>query len=725
VLRADLSGDPSFRELLARVRETTLGAYAHQDLPFEKLVEELRPRATSATRRCSRSMLHVRRARRARQPARASPARGIGAGPERLVGICVDRSARRGVGILGILKAGAAYLPLDPAYPDERLAYMLEDSGVDVVLTDETNAGRLPDATRRVRLDADRAALDAHPATAPEGRAGPESLAYVIYTSGSTGRPKGVEVTHATVLRLMSATEGWFGFGPDDVWTLFHSYAFDFSVWEMWGALLYGGRLVVVPYLVSRAPEDFLAMLERERVTVLNQTPSAFRQLARADEDAAARGSARELSLRYVIFGGEALDPATLRGWVDRHGDAPPRLVNMYGITETTVHVTWREVTEDDVRAGGTSPIGIPIPDLSVQVLDAAGRPVPAGVPGEMYVGGGVGRADEQVKIRGFRIELGEIEAVLLDHPDVRETVVVARDGQGGGDRRLVAYLVSAGGAPPGAAALREHLGRRLPDYMVPSAFVPLERLPVTRNGKVDRGAAGADPEPSAPCRCRWRLARRSRSCSAASGSSCWAPSAWACTRASTSWAATACWPCSCLAHPHRAGRRAAAEGTLRGADRRRLAADRARCSGGARASTLRPGAGAARRAAAALLRAAAPLVPAPAGPGEPGLQDLRRRAAPGRAGRGALRAQLRRGGAPPRVAAHRASRGRRRAGAAHPAEAEFTLEQADLSPSLRKTPAGGGAPAEARRRTASTWRADHSARPRCCGWARPSTCCW
>jgi non-ribosomal peptide synthetase component F len=200
----------------------------------------------------------------------------------------------------------------------------------------------------------------------------------VIYTSGSTGEPKGVVVAHRNVLRLLTATRAWFGFGPRDVWSLFHSVAFDFSVWEIWGALLHGGRLVVVPYAVSRDPERFLDLLSREGVSVLNQTPSAFRQLAHAEAE---RSPAPPLALRYIVFGGEALDPTELAPWFSRHGDAKPLLVNMYGITETTVHVTYRPLTAADaVRP--SSVIGRPIPDLSLYLLDRHLEPVPPGVPG-------------------------------------------------------------------------------------------------------------------------------------------------------------------------------------------------------------------------------------------------------------------------------------------------------------------------------------------------------
>ena len=316
-------------------------------------------------------------------------ARGVG--PETRVGIALERSAELVVAILAVLKAGGGYVPLDPAYPVDRIAFVLEDSQAPVLVTTDDLRARLPafgGTTLCVDTDAD--AIAAESAENLRVDAGPDSLAYVIYTSGSTGKPKGVQVTHANVVRLFDATEDWFGFGAEDVWTLFHSAAFDFSVWEIWGALLYGGRLVVVPYLTTRSPEDFHRLLVDEGVTVLNQTPSAFRQLVQAD--LASGVPADALRLRYVVFGGEALDPHVLRPWMERHGDDRPRLVNMYGITETTVHVTWREITRADLERGG-SPIGIPIPDLSLYLLDRALEPVPAGVPGELYVGGvGVAR---------------------------------------------------------------------------------------------------------------------------------------------------------------------------------------------------------------------------------------------------------------------------------------------------------------------------------------------
>src|SRR5207248_1338944 len=228
---------------------------------------------------------------------------------------------------------------------------------------------------------------DADPTDAVRvGHLTPASPAYVIYTSGSTGTPKGVVIPHSNVVRLLSATGQWFGFSPDDVWTLFHSYAFDFSVWELWGPLLYGGRLVVVPHAVSRSPKEFLSLLVRERVAVLNQTPSAFYQLVRADRENPDLGD--RLALRYVVFGGEALDLWRLAGWYARHGDDAPVLVNMYGITETTVHVSYLPLDAARAARATGSTIGVPIPDLRVYLLDADLSPVPAGVTGEMYVAG-------------------------------------------------------------------------------------------------------------------------------------------------------------------------------------------------------------------------------------------------------------------------------------------------------------------------------------------------
>ncbi|MER7703653.1 amino acid adenylation domain-containing protein [Kitasatospora sp. NPDC097605] len=490
------------------------------------------------------TLTYAELAARADRLARLLAARGIG--PGTIVALALPRSLDLVVGLLAVAKSGAAYLPLDPEYPADRLAYMLADAAPAALLTDTATAPRMPEH-RVPQLLVDGGESDALPAVplAQHERTRPlraEDTAYVIYTSGSTGRPKGVPVTHHNVVRLFSATDHWFGFGADDVWTLFHSYAFDFSVWELWGALLHGGRLVVVPHLVSRDPAAFLDLLARERVTVLNQTPSAFYQLSAADRERP--GS--ELALRYVVFGGEALELGRLDDWYERHADNAPTLVNMYGITETTVHVSHIALDRASAAAGTSSTIGVNIPDLRVYVLDRYLQPVPPGVTGEMYVAGaglargylgrpalsserfvadphaelfgergtrmyrsgdlarrradGVleyfGRADQQVKIRGFRIELGEIEAVLAAHPAVADAAVIVREDVPG-DKRLVGYAVLAPGAEQVTAEeLRARTAADLPVHMVPSAVVLLERLPLTANGKLDRRAL---PAPDAP----------------------------------------------------------------------------------------------------------------------------------------------------------------------------------------------------------------------------------
>ncbi|MFO1217388.1 MAG: amino acid adenylation domain-containing protein [Burkholderiaceae bacterium] len=460
--------------------------------------------------------------------------RALGVVANQLVGLRTDRNVELVIGILGILKAGGAYLPLDPVYPKDRVAFMLEDSRVSVVLTQASLRSGLEGLIDTlICLDdpapAD-AVTDANLATISDA----ESLAYVIYTSGSTGKPKGVCVTHHNVSRLFAATDHWYGFNANDVWTLFHSYSFDFSVWELWGALLYGGRLVVVSLDDSRSIDAFCELLQRERVTVLNQTPTAFRRLIDATTDRPETA----LSLRYVIFGGEALELQSLKPWFDRYGDASPQLVNMYGITETTVHVTYRPITLADLEAGAGSVIGAPIPDLKVYILDPQGEPAPIAVPGEIHVAGAgvasgylnrpelsaerfvndpfdadpsarmyrsgdlarrlesgdieyLGRMDQQVKIRGFRIELGEIEALIGRHPQVRQVAVIAREDVPG-DKRLAAYLVVAGAPEQIVEQLRTSIRSAMPDYMMPAHFECLQALPLTQNGKLDRRALPA-----------------------------------------------------------------------------------------------------------------------------------------------------------------------------------------------------------------------------------------
>jgi amino acid adenylation domain-containing protein len=482
----------------------------------------------------------------------ANQLRRLGAGPDTLVAIYVERSLDMLVGILGILKTGGAYVPIDPAYPKQRISFMLDDTKAPVIATQRGLVDKLPDCRAKI-LCIDELGPAGHFEAIPPVNV-PEAPAYVIYTSGSTGNPKGVVVSHSNVARLFSATRPWFGFDENDIWTLFHSFAFDFSVWEIWGALLFGGKLIVVPYLLSRSPENFYEMLLNEGVTVLNQTPSAFRQLLRAEADA----TRQDLALRFVIFGGEALEFPTLKPWFDRHGVRGAQLVNMYGITETTVHVTYRPVTLADLELSNNSAIGPALPDLQIYLFNRHGSLIPSGTRGEIYVGGAglaagylnradltaqkfvphefsilpgcrlyrsgdlasylsngeleyIGRIDNQVKIRGFRIELGEIEFALREHASVSEAVVMLRDRQAVSDRRsarddsnlppagidkqIVAYVVCDLSHPVTVAELHRHLEERVPSYMTPSSYVMLRAFPLTVNGKLDREALPAPEE--------------------------------------------------------------------------------------------------------------------------------------------------------------------------------------------------------------------------------------
>ena len=667
VLRVDLSGGPSFRELLQRTKEVTLEAYAHQDIPFEKLVEVLSPERNLSSTPVFQVMISLQNAPQSDlrlgaatlQPlnidngtskfdlllqlgeedgsgiltsslqyntdlfegatigrmighysvllsgvttaphvpidrleilsaeerqavleqCHAHPGNmasttlplwfeaqvgetpgatavvfgeqslsyaelneqanrlahwlveaGVGVGS--LVGIALERCLEMVVAIVATLKAGAGYLPLDPEYPRARLAHMMTDAAPVVVLTTTALREGLPPGEKVICLDdaeiaqAIQRAAQHNPAPALV----PQHPAYVIYTSGSTGTPKGVVVTHANVTRLFVATAPWFQFGGQEVWSLFHSYAFDFSVWELWGALLYGGRLVVVPKTITRSPVEFLKLLAEQGVTVLNQTPSAFYQLMQAEQE---RPEVSErLNLRRVIFGGEALDLRRLGEWYERHPEDAPLLVNMYGITETTVHVSYLPLTAELAGNSGGSLIGGNIPDLRIYVLDQHLEPVPEGVAGEMYVAGAglaqgylnrpgltaerfvpeglsggrgermyrtgdvarwrsdhrleyLGRADQQVKIRGYRIELGEIEAALQEHEGVRQAAVTVEEENH--SKRLVAYVVPRAGQVVDAMELKRHVREKLPEAMVPGRVIEIAELPLTANGKIDR----------------------------------------------------------------------------------------------------------------------------------------------------------------------------------------------------------------------------------------------
>jgi amino acid adenylation domain-containing protein len=470
----------------------------------------------------------------ATRAAQALAAAGVRAGDR--VGVCLERSLELVVLLLAVLKAGAAYVPMDAGYPADRLAYTAIDAGLAVVITDSADFPPLPEV-RLLRPAALQSA--AGPAIEPLVAGTPDDPAYVIYTSGSTGQPKGVVVSHRNVMSLLSATRQDFALSGSDVWTLFHSSAFDFSVWEIWGCLSTGGRLVVVPHWSSRDPEQFAELLHAEQVSVLNQTPSAFSQLSEVD-----RRRPLPASLRLVIFGGEPLDTRPLCSWLDRHPEASCRLVNMFGITETTVHVTAQPLGRREALAG-TRSVGRPLPGWHLSVLDPHGRPVPPGVSGEIYVGGAgvaagylnrpeltaqrfvedphapgrryrsgdrgrllpdgrlehLGRLDNQVKLRGFRIELDEIRARLLDAPGVGAAAVLLRQHAGDpASARLDGYVVLSGAST--AQQVREHAARFLPEHMVPSTLTALPALPLTPNGKLDQARlpeplASAAPEPA------------------------------------------------------------------------------------------------------------------------------------------------------------------------------------------------------------------------------------
>ncbi|MBJ8347536.1 amino acid adenylation domain-containing protein [Antrihabitans sp. YC2-6] len=475
---------------------------------------------------------------RANRLARKLIAQGVG--PEALVAVALPRSVELVVALLAVLKAGGAYLPIDVTYPRERLEFMLSDARPVCLMTQGDAAAGLGAELPVVDVG-DTETFDDAPVTDADrnGKLRPENAAYVIYTSGSTGRPKGVLIPHRNVVRLFAHTESKFGFGESDVWTLFHSYAFDFSVWELWGPLLHGGALVVVDYFTTRSPDEFRELLVRERVTVLNQTPSAFYQLAEADRVALTDEpeTAGELALRYVVFGGEALELRRLQSWYERHADDTPQLVNMYGITETTVHVSHSALDSAAAASGAASVIGRAIPGLGVYVLDQRLHPVPIGVAGEMYVVGGqlargylrrpglsagrfvadpygapgalmyrtgdigrwnsdgqleyAGRSDSQVQLRGFRIELGEIEAALLRHESVADAVAIVRSDERTGER-LVGYVVPRSGGAVDTTAVSDFVSGFLTDYMVPDVLVVLAELPLTANGKLDRRALPA-----------------------------------------------------------------------------------------------------------------------------------------------------------------------------------------------------------------------------------------
>ncbi|MEU4342401.1 amino acid adenylation domain-containing protein [Nocardia sp. NPDC023852] len=450
-----------------------------------------------------------------------------GARPGDTVALLLPRSADAIVAILAVLKTGAAYVPIDVKHPDNRIDFVLADARPVVALTVAEHSHRLA-GRGVVVVDVDDPAIASQPVTTlPPPRSA--DLAYIIYTSGTTGTPKGVAIPHESATQLFeSVRKSGFVAAAGQVWTQCHSYAFDFSVWEIWGALLHGGRLVVVSDEVVRSAPNFYTLLAAERVTVLSQTPSAFYALQTVEDR---YPQPHSLSLETVVFGGEALEPYRLLPWWRSH-PAAPQLINMYGTTETTVHASFREVREADANAM-TSPVGVPLAHLALSVLDGALREVPVGVVGELYVAGRgvareylrrpglsasrfvacpfgppgsrmyrtgdlarwnssgeleyIGRRDDQVKIRGFRIELGEIESVLVAVEGVVQAVVLAREAPPG-MKQLVGYVTGA----VDAAAVRAAVASRLPDYMVPAAIMVLPAFPLTVNGKLDKRALPA-----------------------------------------------------------------------------------------------------------------------------------------------------------------------------------------------------------------------------------------
>lgn len=453
----------------------------------------------------------------------------MGVGPETLIGLCLERKSDLIVGVLGILKAGAAYVPIDPAYPAKRIEFLCADSSVGVIVAESATADRLQECKAKVVcVDRD---LNSAASLPVSQKAREENLAYVIYTSGSTGVPKGVQIEHRHVVRLFEQLQPVVGISENDIWTLFHSISFDFSVWEIWGALLYGGSVVIVPSEMTRSPHEFHALLREKKVTMLSQTPSAFRQLLAADLRLA---PSSDFSLRYVILAGEALDVKLLNPWIERYGDERPALMNIYGITETTVHTTYKRMMADNLKHPDVSPIGIPISDLQAHLFDPDGKPVPDGTPGEIYISGAglargylnrpeltaerflagpprvyrtgdrgvrmpngelafLGRIDDQIKVRGFRIEPKEIELCLSVHVHV-ESALVAPHDYGDGDIRLVAYIVPRQGLDGVAveqmlAELGQRAANELPLHMRPSAYFLVPEIPMTANGKVDREA--------------------------------------------------------------------------------------------------------------------------------------------------------------------------------------------------------------------------------------------
>ncbi|MBE9224379.1 amino acid adenylation domain-containing protein [Phormidium sp. LEGE 05292] len=458
--------------------------------------------------------------------------------PEVLVGICVERSLETIVGLLGILKAGGAYLPLDPTYPKERLSFMLSDSQAQVILTEQKYVEQFTGSgVKVVCLDSDWELIDRQNQENPHSKVTSENLAYVIYTSGSTGKPKGVAIPHRAVNRLVCNTN-YVQLESSDTIAQASNFSFDAATFEIWGALLHGARLVIIPQNILLSPQHFATCLRKQKISVLFLTTALFNQLTSIVPEAFK-------DLKHLLFGGEAVDTKSVKAVL--HNGSPQRLLHVYGPTESTTFSCWYLV--QDVAEDATNlPIGRPISNTQIYILDSKLQPVPIDVPGELYIGGDglargylnareltaerfitnpfvraglgnnlcteqtisgqnppllyktgdlarflpdgniefLGRVDNQVKIRGFRIELGEIEALLSQHPDVQQAVVIAREDIPG-DKQLVAYIVPNQKLEAIDPSIKSFLEEKLPNYMVPAAFVMLDSLPLTPNGKVDR----------------------------------------------------------------------------------------------------------------------------------------------------------------------------------------------------------------------------------------------
>lgn len=460
-----------------------------------------------------------------------------GVRPGDLTGLLVERDAETVVWLLAILKRGAAYVPLDPGYPRERTQFIAEDSRLSRIVGARSTAERIGLSDRRL---IDPAAPEADPestgspGTAPSPSA--DSAAYVIYTSGSTGRPKGCVITHGNVLALLDAALPLFALTADDRWAIFHSLCFDFSVWELWGALATGATAVIVPWRTVVLSADLMDFLQEQRITVLNQVPSVFRYTAQAH----AENGHPQLPLRYVVLGGESVNLDVIRDFVAGAGPCGPEMVNMYGITENTVHSTFKVLDAETLRSGSASPIGHPLPHVGAHILTAERMPVTDGTAGELWLSGAsvsvgylhrddltkerfadlrvgpdsamvrcyrtgdlvrrlpdgeleyLGRDDDQVKIRGFRIELREIETVLGSHPDVRDAAVCVVDTALGPALAACMVGVDAASSDALARSVKELLTTSLPDYMVPRMYLTVDRLPLTPSGKLDRAAVTA-----------------------------------------------------------------------------------------------------------------------------------------------------------------------------------------------------------------------------------------